>query len=352
MPLRPHSVWKFCCSLKLAIVLASLATLLGMGGSLVIQFHPERFGKLNDLAFGTWLEQYGTGQLELTWWLWLATLLVLLFGLNTLCCLVDWLLHLRGRWRKTGEYLIHAGFVLCVVAFVVGSLVGNRNPEVQIAVGEQFHFPHQPGLSLRLDAFTPELDPRGFPRDMRSQVTLLKHDRPLTHGEIRINHPLIYHDLVVVPVSFGRKFEGFRCFMPGRGNLQLTRGSRFTFPGGLDLQVQQFLPDARRTSNGLVIRRSDQLGNPAARLALSRSGTPVWTGWYFLRESLPYPLLAAGLRFWPVEPIFHSYSTLTINRDPGVWVALTGILLIFAGALLATVSYYRKRRRGDRPDLT
>jgi len=347
-----RALWKLCCSLKLAIVLASLATLLGMGGSLVIHFHPELFGRLDSLAFADWLRHDGIRRPELTWWLWLAGLLVLLLGINTLCCLLDWLRHLRSRWRKTGEYLIHAGFVLCVIAFTIGSLAGSRNDSVRIFVGGEFTLPDRSGLSLRLDAFVPDLDPRGRPLDMRSQVTLLRNGTTLTSGEVRINQPLLYRDLVVVPVSFGRQLQGFRCYMPGRGDLLLSEGNRLGFSGGRELQVLEFLPDAVRTGNGEAVKRSDRLDSPAARLALFQDGTLNWTGWYFLRDSLPYPLLAAGLRFWPVEPLFNSYSLLTVNRDPGAWAALAGALLMLAGVLLAAVSYYRKRRHGDRPELS
>jgi cytochrome c biogenesis protein len=39
-----NRTWKLLCSLKLAIVLASAATLLIMGGSLLLPFYPRTFG--------------------------------------------------------------------------------------------------------------------------------------------------------------------------------------------------------------------------------------------------------------------------------------------------------------------
>ena len=45
-------IWEFCCSLKLAIVLASAATLLIMAGSLVMHYNPRIFGNMEEEIMG------------------------------------------------------------------------------------------------------------------------------------------------------------------------------------------------------------------------------------------------------------------------------------------------------------
>ena len=42
-----NRIWKLLCSLKLAIVLASAATLLIMGGSLLMPFNPRIFAGMD-----------------------------------------------------------------------------------------------------------------------------------------------------------------------------------------------------------------------------------------------------------------------------------------------------------------
>src|SRR6056297_1847415 len=120
-------VWKLLCSLKLTIVLASAVTLLAVGGSLLIPFNPQAFGSLDSMPLRFWLSQVATRQPGLTWWIPLGGILVALLGLNTLCCLVDWLRFIKSRWRKCGEYLIHLGFVLILVAFLWGNQAGFRS---------------------------------------------------------------------------------------------------------------------------------------------------------------------------------------------------------------------------------
>ncbi|TYO98756.1 cytochrome c biogenesis protein [Geothermobacter ehrlichii] len=342
-------LWNLCCSLKLAIVLASLATLLAIFGSLVIYAHPTVFGDLDQHTLATWWRQTGSRQLEQTWWMPLLGLLALLLAVNTFCCLLEWLRHLRHRWRKLGEYLIHAGFVLVSLGFLVGHLYGFRIDRAQVFEGELFPISPWPGHYLRLERFEPRFGEQGQPLDMYNDLSLLRGEERLVRQVARINHPLQYAGLVVVPLSFGRQAQGFRVFQPGKGNLLLRRGSRLETGTGAVLHVEAFLPDAVKGADGRVRQRSGRLEDPAMLLRLERPDGEIWRGWYWLRSPLPYPLVSAGIRFWPVEPIFASYSLLTINYDPGINLALTGAVLLLAGTALTLVSYYRKRRIGDHP---
>lgn len=345
------ALWKLLCSLKLAIVLASLVTLLGMAGSLVMHAHPELFGNLDRVTLGDWLKTSAQSAPRLTWWLWLAGLLLILFGVNTLCCFLDWLWTIRHRWRKCGEYLIHAGFVLLLVAYLWGSLAGFRHDRLRIFPGDSFAIPEQPGVELRLTGFEPRLDERGMPLDMLNQLQLWRDGRQLLSTEARINHPLTWRGLVVVPTSFGQDVQGFRCFQPGRGMLEMSAGQRHTFPGEVELLVEDFLPDVRRTSDGQVVAAGRQLANPAFLLEVRRGGQSLWRGWHLLRESPPFALVANGIRYRPVEPLVNTFSVLTVNYDPGASLALAGGGLMLVGVVLATVSFYRKRRRNEHPDI-
>ena len=52
-----QKIWRTCCSLKLAIILASIATLLAIGGSLVMHFNPAVFDGLDSATLSEWSEQ-------------------------------------------------------------------------------------------------------------------------------------------------------------------------------------------------------------------------------------------------------------------------------------------------------
>jgi cytochrome c biogenesis protein len=346
-----NRIWKLLCSLKLAIVLASAATLLIMGGSLLIPFNPRIFGHMDALALGDWLRTAGAAQPALTWWVFAAGALMLLLGLNTLCCFIDWARNLRARWRKSGEYLIHLGFVLVLAAYVWGSLAGFRSEGNRIFVGEVREMAALPGYYLRLDAFEPQLGASGRPVDMLSTVTLLRGDRVLSQGVVKTNTPLTRGGLIVVPSSFGRQPAGFNFFLSGLGAVPLTVGSQIELGGGRMLRVIDFYADASRRSDDQAVHRGDELGNPAIRLELLQPGREPWRGWYFLRGEIPYPLVEARVRLWPTEPLYRVFSVLTVNYDPGAPLAMVGATAMLAGVLLAAGSFYYKRGRGDRPEV-
>ena len=128
-------------------------------------------------------------------------------------------------------------------------------------------------------------------------------------------------------------------------------GSRLTLPDGSTLGVMNLLGDARRTADGRVIPLGDQLGNPALQLLLIRADGSVWQGWHFLREAPPEPLVQAGAAPQPLQPLAGYVSLLTVNRDPGAGIALAGGLCLTIGVGFALFSFYRKRARGDRPQI-
>lgn len=346
-----NRTWKLLCSLKLAIVLASAATLLVMGGSLLIPFNPRIFGGMDQTVLADWLRTVGAARPDLSWWVFAAGALLLLLGVNTLCCFIDWLRNLRARWRKSGEYLIHLGFVLVLAAYVWGSLAGFRSEGSRIFVGETQEIASLPGHSLRLDAFEPTFNESGRPVDMLSTVALLRGDAVLAQSVVRTNTPLTHGGLIVVPASFGRLPAGFHFFLSGRGAVPLSVGSRLELGGGRLLRVLDFYPDALPRGDGEAAYRGEELGNPALRLELLQPDREPWRGWYFLRGELPYPLIEAGVRMWPTEPLYRVFSVLTVNYDPGAPLALAGAVAMLAGVLLAAGSFYYKRSRGDRPEV-
>lgn len=343
-------LWNLLCNLKLTIWLASVATVLTMAGSIVMIKYPKTFGSIDQMILADWFARFGQARPGLTWWLWVVAAAVLLLGLNTLCCFLDWLLRIRARWRKSGEYLIHLGFILCLVALVWGSFAGSRSEGNAIRVGDTLPLENLlPGHALRLDAFEPVFVGGQF-SDMRSTLTLLRDGRELRTEVIRINHPLTEGDLIVLPATFAQEAEGFRCDST-QGSIELRPGSVLRLADGDILRILRFFPDVRRGGDGRIYPVGDELDNPAFEIELLHPQGDPWRGWYVVREGLPTPLVAAGLQLRPREPLLRAISVLTINRDPGADLAKIGGFLMGLGVALALISFYAKRSRGDRPEI-
>jgi len=346
-----QKLWDLGCSLKLAIYVASAATVLIMGGSLAMHYNRRIFGNMDAATITTWFADAWQKAPQLTWWLPVTAICLVIFGVNTLCCLCDWLTHIKARWRKSGEYLIHTGFLLLLIGYAWGNLAGFRNDPHRLAPGESLTLPDLPAYTVRLDDFNPTFSPEGRPLDMVSEVTLLRDGNEVTRGTVRINHPLLHNGLVIIATSLDQRLSGFRCRLSGVGNVELLPGSRIRLPDGGSLGVLELIGDARRTADGRVIPLGDNLGNPAMQLIHFRPDGTTWQGWYFLREAPPEPLVTAGAVPQPLQPLAEYVSLLTINYDPGVGASLAGGICLIIGVLFAFFSFYRKRARGDRPQI-
>lgn len=341
-------LWKLCCSLKLAVIVASIATFLLMGGSLLFPSNPMIFGPLDNMPFGAWLNEIAAQAPALSWWIYPFAGALALLILNTSCCFIDWLINIRSRWRKAGEYLIHLGTILLFVGFCVGAMGGWRHIALPCTVGALTPLSSWPGHYLRVDSFKPELAENGRPLDMISQVRVFRGEEQLFGGEVRINQPILKDGLVITPASFGRQPAGFSFLINGKRSA-LRNGDSLKLENGSQLEVKRFLADARYGQQGQIEYRNDRIGNPAFDLLFTSPGGQSWRGWYFLSQQPPGALRSLGLT--PLGPLYSSYSSLTINYDPGAGLTAGGAILLSAGCFLALFSFYRKRRHLDRPEV-
>ena len=222
--------WKLLCSLKLTIILASVATLLAIGGSLLMPFNPQAFSGIEEQPLGPWLQQQE--QTALTWWIPFGGGLVVLLGINTLCCFIDWLCHIRARWRKCGEYLIHLGFILVLSAFLWGSHTGFRSSGNGLRVGQSKLLP-RPGVYLKLEAVEPIFNRNGRPIEIRNTLALYRGEQLLKRVQTRSNHPLTWHGLLVIPTSFGQTIWGGRPTPYSILTINYDPGANLAFAGSL-----------------------------------------------------------------------------------------------------------------------
>ncbi len=128
---------------------------------------------------------------------------IVLLGVNTLCCFVDWLFHIRTRWRKAGEYFIHLGFVLILCAFLWGSQTGFRSEKNAVLMGQPLTIKPL-NVTVVLEGIKPVIGPQGRPMDTLTSLALYRDGRLLKQVQTRANHPLIWNGLLVIPSSYGR----------------------------------------------------------------------------------------------------------------------------------------------------
>ena len=114
---------------------------------------------------------------------------------------------------------------------------------------------------------------------------------------------------------------------------------------GVSLKLEAFKPVLAPSGrpmemlNTLALYRGDEL----LKRVETRSNHPlIWGG--LVAIPISYGQTSRGGRYVP-------YSILTINYDPGAKLAFAGSIAMGCGVLLTLISFYRKRARGDRPDI-
>jgi len=329
-------LWSWFCSLKVAIVLASLVTAIAIAGSLLMHFNPQIFAGLDTYGFGDWHRNFGRRAPLLASWFYLTGALILLLAVNTACCFIDWLLHIRSRWRKIGEYLIHLGFALVVFAYFWGSFAGSR-AQLSLRPGQLQPVAFQPGYFLRLESIEPVIGVSGRPVDLLHNLSVFHGDTLTQTTTLHANTPLFLGTVTIVASGSGQQVVGYNAILPDLGHAaDLIPGALIPLAGATRLQIN----DIRNDGN-----------NPHFNLTLVDADIILWEGWYTLQQALPDPLRKAG--FHPIirQSLMMYTSELTINNDPGRKLALLGGICLTIGVLIALFSFYAKRRRGDRPDI-
>jgi cytochrome c biogenesis protein len=311
---------------------------------------PDLFGGLDQKTLSRIYSDAARQAPFLSLWVPVAGVLIAAFALNTLCCLLEWLSQIRRRWRKLGEYLIHLGFCLLVIAFFWGDLKGERQSR-QVFLGEKTVLEKSNGLSIRVDDLRPVFDEKTRrPLEIVNHLTLFKDGQELSRQTIGANRPLVRDGYIVLPASYGQSVRGFTFSLPGRQPTLFEAGTRIQLTKGKSLQVIDFAPHARRM-NSQVINFSERLVEPAFQLRLTQDEAVLWEGWYFLRHPVPEPLRQEGVKLRPLAPVEQTYAILTVNHDPAIQLAKIGGYCMTGGVFWALFSYYAKRRRKDRPEI-
>jgi len=134
---------------------------------------------LNELPLLYWL---GHAPLSFSWWLWLAVALLVPLCLNALLCSIE---ALRGKGRSLAPHLMHAGFLLIVLAHLFSAWGGFKD-QLQLTEGGAIGFPG--GDLLRVERISGEAGAMGMLSSYRAQIRLPGG----VSGSVQPNRPLFY----------------------------------------------------------------------------------------------------------------------------------------------------------------
>lgn len=171
------NIYNRLCSLNLGLWLMS-GVMLALAVGSFSRGSSETAG-LNDMPLVLWLQ---LAPLSFSWWLWLSVALVALLCLNAVLCSIE---ALRRKGRNLAPHLMHAGFLLVVLAHLFSAWGGSKQ-QIEVAQGGSIGFPD--GERVRVESITAKTGPMGMMSAFGAQMRVAGGEPSLVHP----NRPLFY----------------------------------------------------------------------------------------------------------------------------------------------------------------
>jgi hypothetical protein len=305
-------------SLRTTLGLVAALVSLSAWGSVAIQRSPEAYATIERGVLLEWLRTEGVRNPGASWWVAGMIAVAGALALNTVGCAADRLLRAWRQRRLTARsasaHLAHLGFLLVLLAHLIGSVAGFRSDGHRAFGGQRLEVPQRPGWSWEVKQVSAEFAPQGYPTSVDATVAVAIDGRDAGRGELRVNHPLHTRGVALYLSNAEPTLRGWTLRLPD-GRLALAEvGRPLPLPGG-----QLELRDWSRTQEGhlaLLIRWAPQGGSPLEGWLSPRPGVP-----------LPVPSLAGVV--WG-EIAVDTLGTFDVRYDPGAPLALAGAAVLSA----------------------
>lgn len=116
---------------------------------------------MNDMPLLIWLTR---APLSFSWWLWLCVAFLAVLTVNAFLCTIE---ALRKKGRSIAPHLMHAGFLLVVIAHLISSYGGFKQ-QLQMTEGGSIGFPD--GDQVRVERITGQVGPMGMLTSMQADL--------------------------------------------------------------------------------------------------------------------------------------------------------------------------------------
>ncbi|GAB6062180.1 cytochrome c biogenesis protein ResB [Deferrisoma palaeochoriense] len=325
-----QSLWNLAVAPGTFVVLSVLWCLdLAAGSILAYRADPRFWMKMDAVPFNVWLREAAPAQWPGSWWVYGLVVLTYLVVASLVLCTLNWFWRRRQGVRGLAEVLVHLGFLLIFVGFVLGSGFGSRAQGLRVPVGAEAGAAGTP-YRLRVEAVEPVPGPDGRPWDVQTRVSLWQGEAKVAEGAVRTNHPLIHGTTVVYPQGVQTVVRGARVATT-RGTAEVSVGGEVELAPGLRLAAVGALSPGERWGpyfgpGVLVEVRAG--GGAAGRVFLAPGMGPTRVG-------------DLGLRL--VDLDLEPNGVYNVHQDPGVWFVLVGAVLLTLGTIWAAALYFARR---------
>lgn len=245
----------------------------------------------------------------------------------------------KNRLSRFGTFFSHLGLVLILAGAVAGGLWGFSDSQFVVAEGSSKALGLGTDLTVRVDRSVDEYYPDGRPKDLRSDLTLLKNGSPVKQGTVLVNSPLRYDG-----IAFHESFYGQAAFLKVQdadGNVVFREGVPLSLRTTDQRPIGSFeLPDLGVS----VYITGPLMGQPDTLIRPGEVQLDIYSG--VVRAVQPRNL-AVGVPVKVGQMTFTferegRFAGLKVVKNPGttiIWVA--GALMVFG---MGVLFYFPPRR--------
>lgn len=175
-------------SQKLGIIIGFSVTGLLIIGSLIMNFQPRQYAGLSgeDISF------FFNNKKPIHLWFYLLFFACIIYGINTFLCTLDSIIKkIKGGTRKIplyGASIVHIGFVITLVAHLIGGLYSSTEPPVSVAD----EWTDLGGVEIKVTDLKTSSYPNGMPKKIEAFVTVRKDGTEFT-DTLGYNNPVLLH---------------------------------------------------------------------------------------------------------------------------------------------------------------
>ena len=189
------------------------------------------------------------------------------------------------------------------------------------------------------------------PKDYKSSLTVIEDGKEVTKKVIEVNDPLYYKGVYIYQSSYGTVSEQGEVLLsiaPRTGEQKPRQykakvGERFNLEKkGYELEVKQFVPDFSLGPKKEVVSRSQELRNPAVKIALFKGTTLLEEKWIFAKFPDFHGSEKGEYRINLLEFSGKEFTGLQLTKDPGVWVVWAGCFLLTLGCYIIFFMDHRR----------
>jgi cytochrome c biogenesis protein len=243
----------------------------------------------------------------------------------------------KGAWTRLGVFVVHTSILVILIGAILGSILGFKGsamiPEGQSiekiqSVGATAFI--DLGFQVRCDAFAIEYYQNGMPKEYRSDLTILEHDREILHTSIKVNRPLTYKGITFYQSSY----EGYKDFIITLADKENGNTKTFTVPFQKQSEWQE-----KGVRFGVINAEAD--GERIARIKIwfaDQDGTPSV---FWMDSGSQVTVDRQGKHY--LFSARQMYATgLQVAMDPGVWWVYSGCMLLLLGLFTTFFMSHRK----------